>query len=30
MRKSIKGLSLIVSEYFNLDPFSGHMFVFYQ
>ncbi|MCB9480750.1 MAG: IS66 family insertion sequence element accessory protein TnpB [Desulfobacteraceae bacterium] len=28
MRKSINGLSLIVSEYFNLDPFSGHMFVF--
>jgi transposase len=28
MRKSINGLSLLVSEYLNLDPFSGNMFVF--
>ena len=28
MRKSIDGLSIIVSEKFNLDPFSGHLFAF--
>ena len=28
MRKSIDGLSILVSEKFNLDLFSGHMFVF--
>lgn len=28
MRKSIDGLSILVSEIFNLDPFSGHLFVF--
>jgi transposase len=28
MRKSINGLSLIVSEQFELDPFSGCVFVF--
>jgi len=28
MRKSIDGLSILVSEKFNLDPFSGHLFVF--
>ncbi len=28
MRKSIDGLSILVSEKLNLDPFSGHMFVF--
>lgn len=28
MRKSINGLSVIVESQFNLDPFSGHLFVF--
>ncbi len=28
MRKSINGLSVLVSEYFALNPFSGHLFVF--
>lgn len=28
MRKSIDGLSILVSEKLNLDLFSGHMFVF--
>ena len=28
MRKSINGLSIIVESYFELDPFSGHLFVF--
>ena len=28
MRKSINGLSIIVESRFNLDPFSGHLFVF--
>lgn len=28
MRKSINGLSIVVSEYFDHDPFSGHLFVF--
>ena len=28
MRKSINGLSILVSEYFDKDPFSGHLFVF--
>lgn len=28
MRKSVNGLSLLVSESFDLDPFSGQLFVF--
>ncbi len=28
MRKSVNGLSILVSEEVNLDPFSGHLFVF--
>lgn len=28
MRKSIDGLSILVSDKLDLDPFSGHMFVF--
>ena len=28
MRKSINGLSIIVESRFDLDPFSGHLFVF--
>ena len=28
MRKSINGLSILVSEHLELDPFSGHLFVF--
>jgi len=28
MRKSINGLSAIVEANFDLDPFSGHLFVF--
>ena len=28
MRKAIDGLSILVSEKLNLDPFSEHMFVF--
>jgi transposase len=28
MRKSINGLSIIVESHFELDPFSGHLFVF--
>ncbi len=28
MRKSVNGLSLIVSEVLEQDPFSGHLFVF--
>lgn len=28
MRKSINGLSLLVAENFDLDPFSGHLFAF--
>lgn len=28
MRKSINGLSIIVEKQFELDPFSGSMFVF--
>lgn len=28
MRKSINGLSILVSEHLNLNPFSGHLFVF--
>ena len=28
MRKSINGLSVLVSEYLDKDPFSGHLFVF--
>ncbi len=28
MRKSINGLSILIEEQFELDPFSGHLFVF--
>lgn len=28
MRKSIDGLSILVSEILELDPLSGHLFVF--
>ncbi len=28
MRKSINGLSILVQENMDLDPFSGHMFAF--
>jgi transposase len=28
MRKSINGLSIIVESQFDLDPYSGHFFVF--
>jgi len=28
MRKSINGLSILVSEQLELDPFSGHLFAF--
>lgn len=28
MRKSIDGLSILVSEHLHQDPFSGHLFVF--
>lgn len=28
MRKAINGLSILVEEYFELDPFSGNLFVF--
>lgn len=28
MRKSINGLSIIVEDQFDLDPFSGNLFVF--
>jgi transposase len=28
MRKSINGLSIMVESQFNLDAFSGHLFVF--
>jgi len=28
MRKAINGLSLLVQESMELDPFSGHLFVF--
>ena len=28
MRKSVNGLSIIVSESLEQDPFSGHLFVF--
>ena len=28
MRKSINGLSLLVAENFDLDPFSGYLFAF--
>ncbi|MBF0233396.1 MAG: IS66 family insertion sequence element accessory protein TnpB [Desulfamplus sp.] len=27
MRKSIDGLSLLVSNQLELDPFSGHLFI---
>jgi len=28
MRKSINGLSILVADQLDLDPFSGHMFAF--
>jgi transposase len=28
MRKAINGLSILVESYLQLDPFSGHLFVF--
>lgn len=28
MRKSIDGLSILVSQQWSMDPFSGHMFAF--
>jgi transposase len=28
MRKSIDGLSILVSQQWSLDPFAGHMFAF--
>ncbi len=28
MRKSINGLSMLVEDHLDLDPFSGHLFVF--
>lgn len=28
MRKSVNGLSIMVSEYIGKDPLSGHLFVF--
>jgi len=28
MRKSINGLSLLVESHLEMDPFSGHLFVF--
>jgi transposase len=28
MRKSINGLSILVERHLELDPFSGHLFVF--
>ena len=28
MRKSINGLSILVEEQLELDPFSGHLFAF--
>lgn len=28
MRKSINGLSILVDDQLDLDPFSGHLFVF--
>ncbi len=28
MRKSINGLSILVEDHLELDPFSGHLFVF--
>ena len=30
MRKSIDGLSALVSQEFNGDPLSGHLFVFFN
>jgi transposase len=30
MRKGIQGLSLLVSSSFELNPLSGHVFVFYN
>jgi len=28
MRKAINGLSILVQESMDIDPFSGHLFVF--
>ena len=28
MRKSINGLSILVEEYLEMDPFNGHLFAF--
>lgn len=28
MRKSINGLSILVAEHLEMDPFSGHLFAF--
>lgn len=28
MRKSINGLSILVEDYLEMNPFSGHLFVF--
>lgn len=28
MRKSINGLSILVEEYLEMNPFSGHLFAF--
>ena len=28
MRKSINGLSILVAQYLEMDPLSGHLFVF--
>ena len=28
MRKAINGLSILVEEHMDLDPFTGHLFVF--
>ncbi|SJZ45821.1 IS66 family insertion sequence element accessory protein TnpB [Garciella nitratireducens] len=30
LRKSIDGLAILVTESFNLDPFSRNLFVFYN
>ena len=30
MRKAINGLSILVQESMDIDPFSGHLFVFFN
>ena len=30
MRKAVNGLSIVVSECMQQDPFSGHLFVFFN